>query len=137
MKKGLGNLAGYVSCRVCSDPLGSSLETSITVTCGTCGTKNLITSGQDGWIADRVSEDPEKEVRERADEFARLRNYQFNELKERIIQALIKKQEKYGDFYCPCKARTIIENVCPCKETRDGSVETKGRCTCGLFWKTQ
>jgi len=127
-------LTGYVSCRVCSEPL-SSLETGTTVTCGTCGTKNRIISRRDMWIADKVSEDPEKEVRERANEFARIRDYQFNELKERIIQALIKKQEKYGDFYCPCKARTIIENVCPCKETRDGSVETKGRCTCGLFWK--
>jgi ferredoxin-thioredoxin reductase catalytic subunit len=120
---------------LCSEPLESNPEANTTVTCGTCGTKNRILFQQGIWFVEGVSEEPEKEIRDRAEEFARLRSYKFNELKERIIQSLIKKREKYGDFYCPCKARTILENVCPCKETRDGSVESKGRCTCGLFWK--
>lgn len=79
--------------------------------------------------------DPERELRERIDEIARLRNYTFSDSKERIIQAILRKREKHGDFYCPCKARLVPENICPCKETRDGSVELHARCSCNLFWK--
>jgi ferredoxin-thioredoxin reductase catalytic subunit len=100
-----------------------------------CGTRNRVIFQTNSWIVTGVSVEPEKEIRERTDEFARLRNYRFNELQERIIQALIRKREKNGDFFCPCKARLVLENVCPCKETRDGAVEDRGRCTCGLFWK--
>jgi ferredoxin-thioredoxin reductase catalytic subunit len=86
-------------------------------------------------IVEGVLGDREVELRERIEEFARLRNYTFNDFKERVIQALLDKQEKYGDFYCPCKARTVGENICPCKETREGDVELKGSCSCRLFWK--
>lgn len=125
----------HISCRLCGQSLESSLRENIEVTCRVCGTRNRITRHQGEWVAEGVSDDPEREIRERVEEFARLRNYRFNEFKERIIQALIKKRERRGDFYCPCKSRVVLENVCPCKETRDGSVEARGRCTCGLFWK--
>ena len=82
-----------------------------------------------------IQAQPEQEFRERIDEFARLRNYTFSDAKERIIRAILKKRIKYGDYYCPCKARTVLENVCPCKETRNGSVELYGKCSCNLFWK--
>jgi ferredoxin-thioredoxin reductase catalytic subunit len=100
-----------------------------------CGTKNQIIYSQGECIVEGVRADPELELRERIEEFARLRNYTFSDSKERVIQAILKKQEKYGDFYCPCKARTVLENVCPCKEAREGSVELNGKCSCSLFWK--
>ena len=105
------------------------------VTCNACGTKSRIIRSGSGWIAVGALTDREAELRERVEEFARLRNYGFNDFKEPVIQALLKKQERYGDFYCPCKARTVLENVCPCKETREGDVELNGRCSCRLFWK--
>ena len=128
-------MAAQVSCRVCNAPLKSVQETDVTVTCLACGTRNYVVFSQGQWNAMKILLDPETEIRQRAGEFARIRNYRLNELKEPIIQALVKKRQKYGDFYCPCKARIVLENVCPCKETRTGSVETRGRCTCGLFWR--
>jgi len=125
----------HVSCRLCGEPLESSPEENVEVTCGVCGTKNRITYRQGRWIAEGVSNEPQREIRERVEEFALLRGYKFNQSKERVIEALIKKREKYGDFYCPCKGAIVPENVCPCEETRDGSVEVSGRCTCRLFWK--
>ena len=120
---------------MCGERLEPGLEANALATCTICGTRNRITSRNGELVAVGPPDEPEREIRQRADEFARLRNYKFNEMKERIVQALIKRREKYGDFYCPCKARIVLENVCPCKETRDGSVEINGRCTCRLFWK--
>lgn len=129
------SLIKHAACRVCGEHLESDLEANVDATCTICGTRNRITSRNGELVAEGPPDEPEREIRERADEFARLRNYRFNEMKERIVQALIKRREKYGDFYCPCKARIVLENVCPCKETRDGSVEINGKCTCRLFWK--
>ena len=119
-------------CRVCGEYLESG---DSTVTCINCGTKSRIVRSEGGWIAASAVGDREVELRERVEEFARLRNYGFSDFKERVIQALLKKQEIYGDFYCPCKAKTVLENVCPCKETREGDVELNGKCSCRLFWK--
>jgi ferredoxin-thioredoxin reductase catalytic subunit len=124
-----------VPCRVCGESLESGLKANADATCTICGTGNRVISRNGELLAEGPTDEPEREIRERADEFARLRNYRFNEMKERVIQALVKRRERYGDFYCPCKARIVLENVCPCKETRDGSVEINGRCTCRLFWK--
>ncbi len=123
-------------CRLCGELLESPAVTDIDVACTSCGTKNRVTSCRGEWIIDdHVQDDGELEIRERVEEFARLRNYGFSDFKEPVIQALIKKREKYGDFYCPCKSRIVLENVCPCKETREGDVELNGSCSCRLFWK--
>jgi ferredoxin-thioredoxin reductase catalytic subunit len=105
------------------------------VTCRVCGTKNQITYSQGEYVVGGVLSDRELELRERIEEFARLRNYTFSDLKEPVIQALLEKRKEYGDFYCPCKAETVLENVCPCQETREGDVELNGKCGCCLFWK--
>ena len=122
-------------CRLCSGYLESSAVVQTEVTCKVCGTKNRITNSEGEWIVGGVLSDRELELRERIEEFARLRNYTFSEFKEPVIQALLEKHERYGDFYCPCKARTVLENICPCKETREGDVEAKGKCSCRLFWR--
>ena len=122
-------------CRLCGEYVESSAGADTEVTCKVCGTKSRITYSQGEWIVGGVLSDRELELRERIKEFARLRNYTFSDFKEPVIQALLAKREKYGDFYCPCKARTVLENVCPCKETREGDVELKGKCSCRLFWK--
>lgn len=122
-------------CRLCGEYLESAVVADPEVTCKVCGTKNRITYYQSECVVGGVLSDRELELRERVEEFARLRNYTFTDFKEPVIQALLEKREKYGDFYCPCKAKTVLENVCPCKETRDGDVELKGKCSCRLFWK--
>ncbi len=122
-------------CRLCGEYLERAEVADSELTCKVCGTKSRITYSQGECVVGGVLSDRELELRERVEEFARLRNYTFSDFKEPVIQALLEKREKYGDFYCPCKAKTVLENVCPCKETRDGDVELKGKCSCRLFWK--
>lgn len=101
-----------------------------------CGAVLVLEKDNSSWLARRPDDlTPEEEIRARIENFAQLRNYKFNELKEPLVEGLLKKHERYGDFYCPCKIDNIPENVCPCLETRQGSVERDGRCHCGLFWK--
>jgi ferredoxin-thioredoxin reductase catalytic subunit len=123
-------------CRLCGGGLEPSAVAESEIICKNCGTKNRITYSHGECIVGDVLGDRELELRERIEEFARLRNYDFNDTyKEPVIQALLQKRERSGDFYCPCKARTIAENLCPCKETREGDVELNGCCSCRLFWK--
>jgi ferredoxin-thioredoxin reductase catalytic subunit len=46
----------------------------------------------------------------------------------RVIEGLRRNFKKYGASYCPCKIIHIPDNVCPCKEYREGGV-----CICGLY----
>ena len=105
------------------------------MTCKVCGTKSRISISQNLLVVSSIFCEPELELRERIDEFARLRNYKFTEVREQVIQSLLEKRDKYGDFYCPCKTKNVLENVCPCEETREGDVEINGCCSCCLFWK--
>ena len=122
-------------CRLCGEYLEPPIVAGTEVICKLCGTKNRITYYQGECVVSGVLGDPELELRERVEEFAHLRNYTFSGFKEPVIRALLEKHERYGDFYCPCKARTVPENICPCKETREGDVELRGKCSCRLFWK--
>jgi len=122
-------------CRLCSEYLETPAVAEIEMTCMVCGTKSRITRLHDVLVVSGVSREPELELRERIEEFARVRNYKFSEVKENVIQSLLEKRDKYGDFYCPCKTKNVLENVCPCEETREGDVEVNGCCTCCLFWK--
>ena len=84
------------------------------MTCKVCGTKSRITYSEGEYVKGDVSNDGELELRERVEEFVRLRNYTFSDLwRELVIQLLLEKRKKYGDFYCPCKVRTVLENVVP------------------------
>lgn len=106
------------------------------IICPVCGAVLVLEKEGDFWVLKRPKDmTPEEEIRSRVENFARLREYHFNAMKEPLIEALLRKYDRYGDFYCPCKIDNIPENVCPCLETRQGSVERNGRCHCGLFWK--
>jgi len=69
------------------------------------------------------------------DEYARLKVYVFNDMKEELVQGLLAKNRRFGDFYCPCRMEHVPEFMCPCKPTRGGDVERNGKCYCGLYWK--
>jgi len=132
------NQVEKILCPVCqvSFILREEKEVGKRIICPVCGAVLVLEKDNDNWIAKRPKDlIPEEEIRARMENFARLRGYKFNELKEPLVEGLLKKYERYGDFYCPCKIDNIPENVCPCLETRQGSVERNGRCHCGLFWK--
>jgi len=106
------------------------------IVCPVCGAVLELVEEEGTLKAQRPSDlSPQEGITQRVENFARLRGYRFNEMKKPLIEGLLKKYERFGDFYCPCKIDNIPENVCPCLETRQGSVEKNGRCHCGLFWK--
>lgn len=105
------------------------------VICPICGQKLRLRKAPDGWVGDRPEKGTEKEIRERVDEYARLKGYAFNDMKEEIIQGLLGKNKRFGDFYCPCRMEHVPEYQCPCKPTRGGDVDRNGKCYCGFFWK--
>jgi len=105
------------------------IEPERAVTCTVCGAKlQILTVSGEKATAKRYPQDPEAEIRERVDTFARLRGYTFNEDKELLIEGMLDKYKEYGDFYCPCRFDNIPENVCPCLETRQNAVKKNGQC---------
>lgn len=50
---------------------------------------------------------------------------------EKILKAIDRKEERYGERYCPCvtKLAHCEDTICPCKEYR----ENGGKCHCGLY----
>ena len=105
------------------------------VICPVCGQKLRLVMSPEGWIGERPEKGSEKEIRERAEEYARLRGYFFNDMKEDVIEGLIGKNKRFGDFYCPCRMLHVPEYQCPCQPTRAGDVDKNGKCYCGFFLK--
>jgi len=105
------------------------------VICPICGQKLKLVRGAEGWTGERPEKGTEKEIRERSEEFARLRGYVFGDVKDEIIEGLMGKYKRFGDFYCPCRMNHTPEYQCPCKPTRGGDVEKNGRCYCWFFLK--
>ena len=56
---------------------------------------------------------------------------------EALIDGLVRRKAKFGDYYCPCRivtgnAETDKNNVCPCV-THEAEIAETGKCHCGLF----
>jgi len=105
------------------------------VICPICGQKLVLRQTPEGWVGDRPEKGTEREIRERVEEYARLKGYVFNDMKEEVLEGLLGKQKRFGDFYCPCRMQHVPEYQCPCKPTRGGDVDRDGKCYCGFFWK--
>ena len=119
-----------IYCEVCRLPFiwREEIAPGKVVVCQICGAELEIKALEPEIEAPRLQQAPEQEIRNRAENFARLRGYTFNEDKEMVIEGLIGKNEMYGDFYCPCRFENIPENVCPCLETRMNEVRKEGHC---------
>lgn len=103
-------------------------EADGTLLCPVCGAKLEITATSPEIMVRKFPQEPEVEISERVDNFARLKGYIFSEDKELVMEGLLQKKEKYGDFFCPCKIENTPENICPCLETRRGRVQKEGMC---------
>ena len=123
-------MSNRVFCQVClvSFIVKNPLKEKDTVLCPVCGAKLEITAVSPEIKARRFPQAPEAEIRERVENFARLRGYVFNEDKDSVIEGLLQKNEAYGDFFCPCKFDNVPENICPCLETRSNRVIKEGMC---------
>ena len=85
----------------------------------------------------------EEELRKNIKEHAqKIEGVKVNPDKERvevIIKGLMKKKEKHGEVYCPCRLVTgdkekDEEIICPCVFHR-GEIELEGKCRCLLFFE--
>jgi hypothetical protein len=119
-----------IYCEVCQVSFvhKGELAAGAAVVCTVCGAKLEVTAIEPEITARRYPGEPEAEIRQRVDTFARLRGYGFNEEKESIIDGLVEKQRLFGDFYCPCRFEHDQDNVCPCLETRMNRVRKEGSC---------
>jgi hypothetical protein len=96
--------------------------------CPICGARLEITAVSPAIMTRRFPQEPETEIRERIETYARLKGYVFNEDKELVLEGMLQKHRQYGDFYCPCRFDNVPENVCPCLDTRKGEVRREGKC---------
>ncbi len=119
-----------IYCEVCRVSFihRGEVENGETVICTVCGAELVITEQEPEVKAVRPDIDPETEIRNRVENYARLRGYTFNEDKEMVIEGLIGKNKLYGDFYCPCRFENTPENICPCLPTRMNEVRKVGHC---------
>jgi len=126
-----------VYCPVCQAKFRAAdgLRAGDEAVCPVCGQRLRLRAVGESWVGERVDEKTEKEMRDRAENFARLRGYSFSDLKEEIIEGLVGKQRRFSDFYCPCRMLHTPEYQCPCRPTRGGDVDRDGRCYCGFFVK--
>jgi ferredoxin-thioredoxin reductase catalytic chain len=74
---------------------------------------------------------------EEIEQIAKQRGWCLNSdssLLENVLKALNMKQEKFGEYYCPCRIQRIPENICPCKWASD-EIAKVGHCHCRIFYK--
>ena len=119
-----------IYCPVCSlhFALKEEVREGQQVICPICAARLEIVRTSPEIETRRYPQDPETEIRERVDTYARMKGYVFNEDKKEVMQGLLQKHEQFGDFYCPCRLENIPDNVCPCLDTRKGEVQREGAC---------
>jgi ferredoxin-thioredoxin reductase catalytic subunit len=84
------------------------------------------------------------EIKKRTFEFAETNNISVNsdlEKVNRLLHALLKKETKFGETYCPCFVISGNKEedsaiICPCKRCLL-DVEDRGTCHCQLFVKKE
>ena len=84
----------------------------------------------------------EDELRKNIKEYAQEAGINPNpntKVSENVIMGLLKRKEKFGEVYCPCRVITGVkekdeEIICPCAFHRE-EIETDGHCKCFLFVK--
>jgi len=74
-------------------------------------------------------------------EYAMANGFQLNpdeKTVERVINGLLKNEEKYGKKYCPCRRVSGNEEdskkICPCFWHKD-EIKKDGHCFCNLYVK--
>jgi ferredoxin-thioredoxin reductase catalytic subunit len=129
------SISSSITCPVCGVAFiyREEAEPGAVLICPVCGAKIEALATAPEFLVHKLPQEPETEIVERIDNFARLRGYVFNEDRDLYVKGLLTKKERYGDFYCPCRYNNDPENICPCLDARSNRVRKEGRCLCGLF----
>ena len=97
-----------------------------------------------------VSDDPndvkaeKARIRARLERYAERANFRLNPDSarvEEVIEGLIRRKQKYGYAYCPCRIVTgdkakDVKTICPCAYHKEEIAE-RGTCVCELFVKKE
>jgi ferredoxin-thioredoxin reductase catalytic chain len=90
-----------------------------------------------------MAEKTESEIlKEMIEKFAVENGYSVKETElPRVIKGLIKNNQLYGGYFCPCRRVTDEPEyrasiVCPCKSVKE-DIEEMGHCYCRLFYKIE
>ena len=83
-----------------------------------------------------------KKLIEEFKEYAMANGFKLNpdeKTVKRVIEGLLRNEEKYGKKYCPCRRVTGDEaedakKICPCFWHKD-EIEKDGHCFCQLYVK--
>ncbi len=123
------------TCPVCNIPFSvEATDADQEIICPVCAAKLQFDGPPARSVLRRYPEEPAQEINGRAERFAQQRDFVFNEDRDLVVSGLLDKAKMHGDFFCPCRLENVPENICPCLDTRSGSVKRDGRCLCGLFW---
>lgn len=83
-----------------------------------------------------------EEIIQEYEKYTKENGFQLNpdrKIVESVVKALIKREEKFGRRYCPCRRVTGNEKedkkiICPCIYHKE-EIEREGHCLCNLFVK--
>jgi len=84
----------------------------------------------------------EEKLEKQSKDYAKKAGIRLNPDSKRVDEVMIgllKKKQKYGEIYCPCRIvsgnkEKDKEIICPCVFHR-GEIELQGHCLCNLFVK--
>jgi len=90
----------------------------------------------------KVSDKKVQDLIKEYEEYAQKYGFKLNpnrKIIENIVRGLLKREEKYGCRYCPCRVMTDSEEenkkiICPCVFHKK-EIEERGQCICRLFVK--
>jgi len=69
--------------------------------------------------------------------YAEKKGFKINpdkKITKEIVKGLLKKEQKHGERYCPCRREKDEKNICPCF-FHEEEIKKDGKCFCGLFIK--
>ena len=106
------------------------------------GVDNCFTNEKDCVCVMIPSKEQIENLRKEYEEYAKEHGFILNpdrEIVEKILRALLIREQKFACRYCPCRVVTGDKErdakiICPCAHTLE-EVETKGQCLCRLFVK--
>ena len=83
-----------------------------------------------------------EELAKKYSEYAAANGFKINpdaKTVERIINGLLRNEEKYGKKYCPCRrvsgnSEEDSKKICPCFWHKD-EIKKDGHCFCNLYLK--
>lgn len=87
-----------------------------------------------------IDGDPSREkwvIRSLLESYAKEKGYTLGARTDLVIEGLMKRREKFGEYYCPCRIPRgepgeVEWMICPCTKMHE-EVQVGGKCTCSLF----